>query len=186
MAMAWLFAPAYAFASGEEAGGSPSPFAGDLGNVIWTLVVFLIVLTILGKFAWGPILGALQTREDFIRDSLAQAKKDRQEAEAVLKEYTAKVEAARGEASAIVEEGRRDAEVVKASIEGNARKEADAMLTQAKREIGIATDTAVKEIYDKGAMIATEVAGRLIRKEIDAAAHEQLIKESIEELSRLN
>ncbi len=181
-----FIAPVCAYASGGEGGETPSPFAGDLGNVIWTLVIFAAVLTVLGKFAWGPILAALQKREDFIRDSLAQAKRDREESEARLKEYTEKLEAARAEASGIVDEGRRDAEVVKQRIEDDARKEADALLERAKREIRIATDTAVKEIYDQGAAMATEVASRVIRKEVDPAVHERLIRESIEELSRLN
>ena len=59
-----------------------SPFAGDLGNAIWTLVIFVIVVVVLGKFAWGPVLGLLQQREEFIHRSLSDAKRDRDEAEA--------------------------------------------------------------------------------------------------------
>jgi len=187
VAASLFLTPIFAYGAGsEDHGGSPSVFSGDLGNVIWTLVIFLAVLIVLGKFAWGPILSALQKREGFIRDSLDKAKQDREAAEARLKEYVEKIEGARGEASAIVDEGRRDAEVLKRKIEADARKEADALLERAKREIRIATDTAVKEIYDRGAAIATEIAGRVIRKEVDSAAHERLIRESIEELGRLN
>lgn len=172
-----------ALAAGEEGnGGAVSPFAGDVGNAIWTIIIFVLVVVVLGKFAWGPILSALQKREDFIRESLDHAKKDREQAEARLKEYSDKIEAARAEASAIVEEGRRDAEVLKAKIDENAKNEADATLERAKREIELAKDTAIKELYDRTANLATDVASRIIRKEMNAADHERLVAESIAEL----
>jgi F-type H+-transporting ATPase subunit b len=146
------------------------------------LLTFGVVLFVLGKWAWGPILGALKTRENFIRDSLEQAKKDREEAEARLREYMAKLEAARAEASAIVQEARRDAEVLKRKLDEEAKAEAAATLERAKREIGVATDTAVKELYSLSAELVTDVAAKLIRKELDAKDHERLIAESIEEL----
>ena len=166
-----------------EGADSPSLFTGDLGNIFWSLLTFLLVLVVLGKFAWQPILGALQKREDFIRDSLQQAKKDREEAQALLKQYADKIDAARAEATAIVEEGRRDAGAVKVKIEDDAKAEAKAMIARAKREIGLATDTAVKELYTLSANLATGVASRIIGKELSAADHERLISESIAELS---
>jgi len=172
------------FAS-EGGGEQPTLFTGDLGNILWSLATFVAVLVVLGKFAWKPILGALQKREDFIRDSLAQAKQDREDAERRLKEYTEKVLAARAEATAIVDEGRRDAEVVKRGIEDEAKSEAKAILERGKREIAIATDTAVKELYTLGAKLATEVAGRILRRELNPREHERLIAESIEELQEV-
>ncbi len=170
-------------AFGSEGGGEqPTLFTGDLGNILWSLVTFVAVLVVLRKFAWKPILGALQKREDFIRDSLAQAKQDREDAERRLREYTEKLLAARAEATAIVDEGRRDAEVVKRRIEDEAKSEAKAILERGKREIALATDTAVKELYTLGAKMATEVAGRILRKELNPREHERLIAESIEEL----
>jgi len=183
LAASGLFA---AKALAADPGEGPSLFTGDLGNIIWTLLTFVAVLFVLGRFAWRPILNALQKREDFIRDSLARAKNDRDEAEARLKEYTEKLHQARAEASAIVDEGRRDAEVLRRQIEEAARKESDAMIERAKREIGIATDTAVKDLYELSAKIATDVAGRIIRKELDEHEHKRLIADSIEELSQLS
>ncbi|MCH7595196.1 MAG: F0F1 ATP synthase subunit B [Planctomycetes bacterium] len=171
---------------GSEGGGEQSTlFTGDLGNIVWTLITFFVVLGVLGKFAWGPILSALQKREDFIRDSLTQAKRDREDAGQQLKEYTEKLVAARAEATAIVDEGRRDAEVLKRKIEDDAKVEAQASLDRAKREIALATDTAVKELYTIGAKLATEVAGKIIRKELNAGDHERLISESIDDLEKV-
>lgn len=172
-------------ARAEEASGhgEPSLFAGDIGNVIWTLVIFGLVLVVLGKWAWRPILTALQRREEFIRNSLDQARKDREEAQRQLKEYADKIHRAREEASAIVEEGRRDAEVVKQRIQAEARHEADLLIQRAKREIGLARDTAVKDLYQLAGQLVTHAASKIIRKELTPADHERLIAESIEELA---
>src|SRR6478736_8372281 len=102
-----------------------SPFAGDLGNAIWTLVIFVIVVIVLGKFAWGPVLGLLQQREEFIHRALSEAKRDRDEAELRLKEYAAKLQSAQREAFAILEEARRDAERLREELRGRAKTEAE-------------------------------------------------------------
>ena len=170
---------------GSEGGASPNLFTGDLGNIFWSLLTFVAVLVVLGRFAWRPILAALQKREDFIRESLAQAKHEREAAERKLKEYTAQIEAARAEASAIVDEGRRDAEVLKRKLEDAAKSEAQATIERAKREIGIAKDTAVKELYGLSAKLATEMASRIIRKELNPREHERLISEAIDDLEKV-
>lgn len=179
----WMFSSTVLAADG---GHAPNPFAGDIGNALWTMVIFVLVLLVLGKFAWGPILAALQKREEFIRDSLVQAKKDREEAEARLREYTAKLHAAGAEATTIVDEGRRDGEALKRQIEADARVEAGKLIERAKREIGIASDTAIKQIYDLSAKLATEVASRVIRKEVNQQEHSRLISESLEDLRKAN
>ena len=170
---------------GSEGGASPNLFTGDLGNVFWSLLTFVAVLAVLGKFAWGPILAALQKREYFIRESLAQAKQDREEAERKLKEYTIHIEAARTEACAIVDEGRRDAEVLKRKLEEIAKAEAQATIERATREIGIAKETAVKELYGLSGKLATEMASRIIRKELNPREHERLIAEAIDDLEKV-
>ena len=166
---------------GAEPGGV---FAGNVGNALWTLVIFGLVVFVLGKFAWKPILGGLQQREQFIRASLEQAKKDREEAEARLKEYVDKLNSARAEATAIVEEARRDAEVVRRRIEEEGRAESSAIVERARREVTIAAETAKKELYEVSAKLATELAGRLLGREIQAGDHDRLIRESIDSIER--
>lgn len=165
-----------------DADGQPSILSGDLGNVVWTLVIFITLLVVLRLAAWKPILGALQNRERFILDSLTKAKQEREEADQLLRDYTQRVEKAREEATAIVEEGRRDAEVVRRQIHEQARTEADAMIERAKREIGIARDTAVKDLYDLMADMSTDVAGRIIKRQLSPDEHRRLVQESIDEL----
>ncbi len=161
---------------------TPSLFGGDLGNAVWTLIIFFLVLAVLSKFAWGPLLAALQKREKFIQESLAAAKRSREEAEARLREYEERLLKAREEASRIVEEGRRDAEVVKRRIEEEARKAAEASLERAKREIGIARDTALKELYVEAAELVTNLAGTVLRRQLTPGDHQRLVQEALAEL----
>jgi F-type H+-transporting ATPase subunit b len=163
-------------------GGEPNLFAGNIGNAVWTLVIFGAVLFVLGKYAWGPIINGLKQREDFIRDSLTKAKADREAAEAQLKAYEERLTTARSEATKIVEEGRRDAEVVKGRIEQQARQEAEKIIERAKREIDIAKDTAIKELYARAGALATDAASRIIRHELSGTDHQRLIAEAIARL----
>ncbi len=165
-----------------EGGGGGNIFAGDLGNMIWTLVIFVLVLLVLGKFAWGPILEGLQGRENFIRESLAEAKADREAAEERLREYEAKLAEARAEATAIVDEGRRDAEVVKQSIETDARDEAQKTVERALREIELAKANAIEEVYGVASGMAVDLASHVIRKELTPEDHARLINEAAEKM----
>ena len=172
--------PAVAQEHGGEAHAEPSLFAGDIGNVFWTVLIFVLLLVILGKYAWGPLLANLQARESFIRESLEKAKRDREAAEARLREYEERLATARAEASAIVEEGRRDADVVKRQIEASGKEESAKMIERAKREIQIATDTATRELYTLSARLATQMAEKAIGRELTSQDHERLISEGIE------
>lgn len=174
-------APALAAAEG---GGETNIFAGDVGNVLWTLVIFVLVLFVLGKFAWGPLLDVLQQREDFIKSSLEEAKENREAAESRLRELEERMTQARAEATEIVEEGRRDAEVLRSRIEQEAREEGERMVERAKREIQIARETAIKELYDLSGHLATEIASKIVERELQAKDHQRLIDEAISEIGR--
>jgi F-type H+-transporting ATPase subunit b len=181
MALAGLALAAPALAA-EAEHAAPSLFAGDLGNSFWTLLIFGLVLVVLGKYAWGPILNTLQTRESFIREALEKAKREREEAEERLRQYEERLAGARAEASAIVDEGRRDAEVVKRRIEEDARRQAELMIDRARREIRVATDTATKSLFTLSAKLATEMAARVLGRELTPQDHERLIAEGIQDL----
>jgi F-type H+-transporting ATPase subunit b len=174
-------APAWAAEGGES-----NLFAGDIGNAVWTLVIFLLVIVVLGKFAWGPLLSGLQQREEFIRRSLEEAKADRQAAEARLREYEEKLAEANAEAVAIIEKGKSEGETLRAGIEEKARDEADKMVDRARREIELAKQTAIKDLYATSSTLATEIASRIVQRELQPADHEKLIADSIDELGKLD
>lgn len=201
--LATVFAnhPAIGFAAAPSAGAEQS---GGLGHdahgphfelmsidgfaALWSIVVFLAVLIVLRVVAWKPIANVLAEREKFIAESLASAKHDRDEAKMMLERYSAQIQKAKEDATAIVEEGRRDADVLKRKIEEQARSEAAGMIDRAKREIEIARDTAIKELYTLSTRLATDAASRIIRRElqISPADQERLISESIEQLGSIN
>jgi F-type H+-transporting ATPase subunit b len=173
--------PAQAQEHASEA-AALSPFAGNVGNAIWTLAIFLLVLMILGKFAWGPVLSLLQERERFIHKSLADAKRDREEAEARLKEYAAKIQTARAEAGAIVEEARRDAERLREDLKQRARTEADAMIQNAERQISLQTQRAIQEIRREAVDLSVAIASKIIQRNLTKEDNQRLIDEAIRQV----
>jgi F-type H+-transporting ATPase subunit b len=173
------------WAAEPEHGGAAASgniFAGDLGTIIWTLVVFLLVVFVLGRFAWTPILSGLKQREDFIFGALEKARLDREAAAEQLRSYEQKLATARAEATALVDEGRRDADIVRHAIEAKAREEAEQTLARAKREINIAKETAIKELYTLSGQLATEIAGKIVGRELKPEDHERLIREALDQL----
>lgn len=176
-------APAAAGHDGHG-GEEKSPLLSfDPGQAVWSIVVFLLLLTVLRAFAWKPILQGLQTREKFIHDALEDAKRQRAEAEATLKRYLEQINHARDEATAIIEEGRRDAEAVRKRTQDEARAEAHAMLDRAKRELGIARDDAIKALYQQSIELASNMAGKIVKKQMQPADHQALLDESLKEIA---
>lgn len=172
--------------SGHEAVDKPALLHWDLGSAFWSIVVFVILLAVLRFSAWKPILDGLHKREEFIRESLASAKREREEADKQLAEYEEKLRKSREEATAIVDEGRRDAEEVKKRIVADAKAEAHAAAGRAKKDIKLARDAAVKQLHDQTILLATNVAGKIVRKELAEGDHKELVDEALAEMRGLN
>ncbi len=171
-----------AWAAGDEGGHTPGIWEGGVGNSIITLIIFGIVVWILGAKAWPPLLKTLDERSRQIRASLENARREREQTERLLAQYQQQIDQARKEATAIVDEGRRDADVVRRRLQDEAKREADEMIARARREIELATNTALKELYDQTAELAVRVAGGIIHKELRAEDHRGLVSESLERM----
>ena len=159
-----------------------SPFAGNLGNALWTLVIFAIVVFVLGKFAWGPILALLQQREAFIHRSLSDAKRDRDEAEARLKDYAAKLQSAQAEAMTIVDQARRDAERLREELRQRAKTEADTLVANAQRQIQLETTRALQQIRHEAVDLSVAIASKLLQRNISKEDNERLIDEALRQI----
>ena len=168
--------------SAAEQGAALSPFAGNLGNAIWTLAIFVIVVVVLGKFAWGPILSLLQERENFIHKALSDAKHDREQAEANRRDYTAKLQAAHAEAAALVEEARRDAERLREEIRQKARTEAENTLANAQRQIQLETSRALEQIRREAVDLSVMIASKIIQRNLTKEDNERLIDEALKQV----
>ena len=173
--------PAAALAAEEPAGGL-SPFAGNIGNALWTLVVFVLVVVVLGKFAWGPILEQLRARETFIHDALSAAKQQRDAADASMKEYTEKLRAARVEADQIVQRSRADAERLREEMKEKARAEADAIVKNAERQIQLETSRALQQIRSEAVDLSVMIASKLIQRNLTKEDNERLIEEALSQV----
>ncbi|MEN6451124.1 MAG: F0F1 ATP synthase subunit B [Thermoguttaceae bacterium] len=171
------------FAAGHEEGSvSLNPLSwqyiqGDLA--IWTAVVFFCVLVVLGKFAWKPIAQGLADREQGIADQIAQAEAANQQAKDLLAEHEQKLAAAGDEVRGILDQGRRDAEQLGRELLEKAKAEAKAEHERAKQQIEAATATAVKEVADRSAQLAVELAGKIVHAKLNARDHAQLIETAV-------
>jgi F-type H+-transporting ATPase subunit b len=159
-----------------------SPFAGDLGNAVWTLGIFVIVVIVLGRFAWGPVLGLLQQREEFIHHALSDAKRDRDEAEARLKDYSAKLQSARTEAATILEETRRDAERLREEVRQRAKADADKLIANAERQIQLQTSRALEQIRREAVDLSVMIASKIIQRNLTKEDNERLIDEALRQV----
>ena len=180
------FLPALASEGGEAAGkGASALITPDIGLMFWTLVTFAILLVLLGKFAWGPIVAAMNAREDGIRGDLEKARKDRDDAQRMLDEHKALIAQARKERAEAVEAGRKDAERLKADILEQARKERETLVGQAQAQIEAGLRQAKSELKGIVADLAIRAAGKLIGSNLDDATQRRLVEDHISDLERM-
>ena len=152
--------------------------------LLWSFVVFFGLLAILWKFAWGPIMHALEEREHNIQKKIDDAETKNREALAKMAEYEKRINAAKDEAAKIVAEGKRDVELVKADILKEANSEAAKTLERAKREIQLAEQAAVAEIRNKVIDLTADISQRVIEREIKVDDHKRFIEEAIQRIEK--
>jgi F-type H+-transporting ATPase subunit b len=153
---------------------------------IYSFLVFLILLGVLYKFAWGPIATALQQREETIARQIDEARLASEKAAVSLRQYEARLAAATDEARQIVAGARKDAELAKDKIVAEAREAAQKERERAVADITVAKNQALDEIAQRSVQTAVSLAGQLIRREVKPQEHEALIGEAINEFSKLN
>ncbi len=154
----------------------------DPGLFIWTILTFLVLLTLLAKFAWRPLLQALAAREETIRKSLADADKARQELERLNQESETIIRQARVDAEAIVTASRADAERLRGELREKARAEADGIVKNAERQIQLETARALEQIRHEAADLSVAIASKLIQKNLTKADNERIIEEALRQL----
>lgn len=174
-----LASPALAADAGQR-GIFDLPDRWDLS--IYTLLVFLILLAVMAKFAWPAITSGIQAREDVIVQARDEAVNAREEAKALRAELAAKMAQAQDEVKGIIEEARKDAEKLRAAERETGVKEAAAERERAKREIEAAKEQAIAELYQKSVQLSALMASKTIRREVTATDHKRLIEESLAEL----
>ena len=167
----------------DHGGGDINPLGFKADLAIWTGVVFLVLMLVLWKFAWGPLAAGLDKREQGIADQIAQAEKANQEARELLAQYEQQLADAKDEVRGIVEAGRNDAERIGQEIVEKAKQEGAAEQQRTLRQIDSATATALKELAEKGARLAVELAGRIVRAELKPSDHAGLIDRTLSDFA---
>jgi len=155
----------------------------DPGLLFWMCVSFGIVVFLLGKFAWKPILGAVKTREQSIADALNEAKKMRDDMARMTASNEEIMRQARAERDTLLKDARdiRDKEISEAKTK--AKAEADAMLGRAREDIRNEKNAAIVELRNQVAELSVQVAERILKEKLgDAAAQKALVEKVMSEV----
>lgn len=174
------------------AGAAPA-FAADgslldirYDTAIFSIIVFVGLLVILRLYAWGPILQGLQKREETIRSSLEEAKKTRSDMEAMRAQFQKELADAHQEIPKLIDEARKDAENLKIEMRASASAEIQAERERLRREIEMAKDQAIKQLWEQTAQLAALISTKAIGRALTEDDHRRLIDESLHELTTLN
>jgi len=165
-------------------GGGGALLQPEIGTIFWTLLTFLLMVGILKRFAWKPLLGAIDAREQSIRDAIDQAARDRDQAEALVKEHRELLADARRERAEAVEQGKRDAERVRDEILAKARAQRDQVLKQTEEQVEAGLRKARGELRATAVDLAILAAEKLLTRNLDDATQRKLVEEHLADLER--
>lgn len=154
------------------------------GLSIWTTVVFVLLVLVLGKFAWKPLLKTLQDRENSIRDSLDQAERARAEAAELLKQNERNMARAEEEYQKVVREAKDLGEKMKDDIVAKARQQAQHELQNAKEEIKRDIDAAKQQLRSEVADLAIKAAEKILDETLDQGKHKKIIDNVMNQLPK--
>ncbi len=166
------------------AGGGDALMRLEVNLWVWTLVIFLTVVLILWRGGWKMMIAKLDARDDAIRGAIERAKKAREDAERLLAEQKAALDAARREAAEMLQNVQQEASRERQQIIEQARAEYDRIVRRGREQIESKTRAALERIRASVADLSLEVAGRLLRTRLDPEAHRELAERFVAEIER--
>ncbi len=171
-------------AAADEHGGEHEPgfFQYDLG--LWSIIVFVLLLLVLRVFAWGPMLGGLQKREQSILGALKEAEAARAEAHQLRDQLQREMGEAHEKVRQMFDEAHKAGQEAREQLVAEARKDIQSERERLHREIDAARDNALQQIMTKAADLATLVASKAIRRQMTPEDHRRLIDEAMNDLRR--
>jgi F-type H+-transporting ATPase subunit b len=164
----------------EAAEHTPSVFNLDLGTSTWTLVIFLVLLAVLAKWAFPPILGYAQAREERIQESLDEARVARDEAQKALEEQRRELARSREESQQIIAQGKQDAEKVRQELLTKAKAEQQDVVDRAKQEIRREREQALESLRREAVEISMAAAAHLVGRKMDAEEDRRVVREFLD------
>jgi F-type H+-transporting ATPase subunit b len=154
----------------------------DPGLYIWTILTFLVLLALLAKFAWRPLLDALERRQDAIRKSLDDARKAREELERLQAESQRILDEARARAAAILSQTEHDAMRLRDELKQKAQAEAASVLKNAERQIAQETARALQQIRHEAVDLSIAIASKLLERHVSREDNERLIEATFQQI----
>ncbi len=161
--------------------------AGGIANInpgltLWTGITFLVLLFVLRRFAWGPIVAMLNQREQTIREAIDAAKQERAEAERLLGQQKDSLQKAQREAAELARRNQQEVENLRQELTAKARKEADELVAAARRQIAEEITKAKGELKAQVVDLAIDAAAKLVRANLDEKAQRALVEEYVAQL----
>ena len=150
------------------------------GTVIWTIIIFLLLLVILTKLVWKPLLKVVADRENRIREDLERAEKARAEAEKALEQQKQALEKQRREASEFVARAKEEAQATREQLLEKAKQEADELLQRTRRQLDEEKNRAIGEVKKYVVELAVDAAGHLLSKSLDDETHKRMVQQYID------
>ena len=154
----------------------------DPGLFIWTIVTFLVLLGLLAKFAWRPLLQALDSRQETIRKSLDDAQQAKQDLERLNAESRKILAEARVQAEHILSETRTDANRLRDELKQKAQSEAAGVIKNAERQIEMETARAIQQIRNEAVDISIAIASKVLERNVTREDNERLIEETFKQI----
>ncbi|MGP4038888.1 F0F1 ATP synthase subunit B [Gracilibacillus sp. D59] len=152
------------------------------GNMLFSLVSFLILLALLKKFAWGPLMSKMEERENHIATEIETAEKNRADAEKASREANEQLKATRQEAQQIIEDAKKAGQQQEQAIIEAANEASARIKKSAEEDIAREKEKAVEALQAQVATLSVQIATKVIEKEISVEDQEQLISEYIKEV----
>jgi F-type H+-transporting ATPase subunit b len=169
----------------EDAAHQPQLLDVNYGQIVWVLIIFIVLVVILYKAAWKNVLAGLKAREERIRKDIADAESSRLKAESALREYTKQITDAEGKVRDILARAAADAERLGQSIRMQAQKESEEIKERANREIEASKNQAIREIYEQAATLATTVAEKILRRNLNVDDQRDLVSRSLDQMQEI-
>jgi F-type H+-transporting ATPase subunit b len=173
---------AAASAAPEGAAGPVNLLEPNAGLMVWTTVVFIGLLVVLKKFAFGPLFAAVEAREQALADAIDGAKRDREAAAALLAEQKAALDGSRAQAQQLIAEGRAVAEKMRADLLDETRRQQAEMLEQARRDIEGEKASAIADLRREAVDLAIIGAGKVIEQNLDSAGNRRIVEQFLASL----
>ena len=154
----------------------------DPGLAIWTIFTFLVLVALLSKFAWKPLMLMLDTRQESIKKSLADADTAKRELERLQEESSHIIRKARVEAESILSKSWSDAEKLREEMKVKAKAEADAIVKESQRQIEIEAGRALRQIRSEVADLSIAIASKVIQRNVSKEDNDRLIQDTLKQI----